>query len=76
MPSVDSDAIDHLVNLEYHIQNAFLRRQHLVAVFFDLEKAYDTTWRYGILRTLHRWNLRGQLPLFLSNFLEAHYLRV
>jgi hypothetical protein len=42
--------LDHLVNLEYYIQNAFLQRQHLVAVFLDLEKAYDTTWRYGILR--------------------------
>ena len=21
-----------------------------VSVFFDLEKAYDTTWRYGILK--------------------------
>jgi potassium voltage-gated channel Eag-related subfamily H protein 8 len=46
-------ALDHLVNLKYHIQNAFLPSQHLVAVFFDLEKPY-TTWRYGILQNLHR----------------------
>jgi hypothetical protein len=32
---------------------------HLVADFFDLEKAYDTTWRYGIRRTLHRRNIRA-----------------
>jgi hypothetical protein len=31
-----------LLKLEYHIQNAFLLRRYLVAVFFDLEKAYDT----------------------------------
>jgi hypothetical protein len=55
---------DHLANLEYHVQNSFLLLQHLVAVFFDLEKAYDTIWRYGILRTLHRWNLRGPGSLF------------
>jgi hypothetical protein len=28
-------------------------------VFFDLEKAYDTTWKYGILRDLHDMGLRG-----------------
>jgi hypothetical protein len=64
--------LDHLVNLEYHIQNAFLLHQDFVTVFFDLEKAYGTTWQYHIPRTLHRWNLRGWLPLFLSNFLQAH----
>jgi hypothetical protein len=26
------------VNLEYHVQNSFLLRQHLVAVFFDLDR--------------------------------------
>jgi len=25
---------------------------NVVAVFFDLEKAYDMTWKYGILRGL------------------------
>jgi potassium voltage-gated channel Eag-related subfamily H protein 8 len=47
-------ALDHLVKLDYHVQIAFLLHQHLVAVFFDLEKAYDASWLYSILRTLHR----------------------
>jgi hypothetical protein len=25
---------------------------HAVSIFFDLEKAYDTTWKYGILKDL------------------------
>jgi hypothetical protein len=29
--------------------------QYPVAVFFDLEMAYDKTWHYGFLRTLHQW---------------------
>jgi hypothetical protein len=66
----------HLVTLENRIRNSFLVRQHLVAFFCDLEKAYDTTWRYGILRTLHRWNLRRLLPLFISSFLQDRHFRV
>ena len=32
-----------------------IRREHaVVSVFFDLEKVYDTTWKYGILRDLDR----------------------
>ena len=36
---------DNLVRLETFIRDAFIKREHVVAVFFDLEKAYDTTWR-------------------------------
>ncbi|GBN05618.1 hypothetical protein AVEN_191560-1 [Araneus ventricosus] len=41
--------IDNLLALETDIRTTFLKRQHLVAIFFDKEKAYDRTWRYGIL---------------------------
>ena len=35
--------VDHLLRLETFIRDAFIQNQHLVAVFFDLQKAYDTT---------------------------------
>ena len=40
-------------------------------VFVDLEKAYDTTWRYGILKDMHKLGLRGRLPTFIENFLAS-----
>jgi hypothetical protein len=39
-----------------------------VSIFFDLEKAYDTTWKYGILKDLFDMGLKGKLPNFISNF--------
>ena len=36
--------VDHLIHLETFIRDAFIQNQHLVAVFFDLQKAYDTTY--------------------------------
>ena len=68
--------LDHLVRLETLIRNAFAAYQHFVAVFFDLEKAYDTTWKYGILRDLHNTGLRGNLPLFIQNFLDDRTFQV
>ena len=58
--------VDHLVRLETFIRDAFIHNQHLVAVFFDLQKAYDTTWKYGILNDLHSMGLRGNLPILLA----------
>ena len=51
------------------IRDAFIQNQHLVAVFFDLKKAYDTTWKHGIQQDLHDMGLRGNLPIFIGNFL-------
>jgi len=44
---------------------AFIQKWHITAVLFDLEKAYDTTWKYGILKDLHDAGLRCRLPLFI-----------
>ena len=68
--------LDHLVRFETFLRNAFIRKQHAVAVFFDLEKAYDTTWRYGIMRDLYDLGIRGRLPIFIASFLSNRHFRV
>ncbi|GFV64261.1 probable RNA-directed DNA polymerase from transposon X-element [Trichonephila clavipes] len=60
--------LDNIITLENKIRNAFVRRNHLVSIFFDIEKAYDRTWRYGILRTLFDFGFRGNLPTFIQHF--------
>ena len=67
---------DHLTRLESWIREGQVNREHVVAVFFDLEKAYDTTWRHGIMIDLHRIGLRGHLPCIISKFLENRSFRV
>ena len=39
--------IDHLVRFETFCREAFIYNQQLVSMFFDLETAYYTTWKYG-----------------------------
>mgnify|MGYP001553615755 CR=1 FL=1 len=67
---------DHLISLETYVRNAMVAGEHVVSVFFDLEKAYDTTWKEGILRDLHEMGLRGRLPLFIKNFLSHRQFKV
>ena len=67
---------DHLVKLESTIRDAFLNKRHLVSIFFDLEKAYDMTWKHGILQDLYEAGLRGRLPMFVSSFLSDRVFRV
>ena len=67
---------DHLVRLETFIREAFIKKEHLVTIFFDLEKAYDTTWKYGIMKNIHDIGLKGRLPLFIQNFLNDREFKV
>jgi len=67
---------DHLVRLETAVRQTFAYGEHMVSIFFDLQKAYDTTWRYGIVRDLFTIGLRGRLPTYIANFLHDRHFRV
>ena len=68
--------VDHLVRLEFFIREAFAKGEHLVAVFFDLEKAFDTTWKHGILKDLHNMGLKGNIAILIQNFLSNRAFQV
>ena len=67
---------DVLLRHEAAICEAFASNQHLITVFFNLEKAYDTTWRCGILKALYSCGLRGEMPLFIKAFLKNRKFKV
>ena len=67
---------DNLVKLDAAIRLSLSRRHHFIAVFFDIQKAYDTAWRRGILQNLHSFGLRGNLPGFIRGFLSNRRVRV
>ena len=67
--------IDQLVQLENAIQNSFAAHKHLIAVFFDVEKAFDTTWRHGIIKTLHEWGMRAKFAYIHPRVFEKSHLQ-
>src|SRR5215469_10655367 len=58
---------DPLLMLEQNIRQAFKEKRVLLGVFYDLEKAYDSTERGDVLRKLFNLGFRGFLPLFIQN---------
>jgi len=43
---------------------------------FTLEKAYDTTWKHGIMKDLSDAGIRGRLPMFIQGFLQNRQFQV
>ena len=68
--------LDSLTNIEFYIRKNFKDKKITGALFFDKEKAYDTSWRHRILKELHKFDLRGHLPRFIENFLQKRTFQV
>lgn len=62
-------AVDNIIRLETEVHDSFQNNQKLIAVFFDIIKAFDMTWRYAILKRLQDWGFQGHLLAFIVNFL-------
>jgi hypothetical protein len=48
----------------------------MLCIVFDLEKAYDTTWKYGILKDLFEMGLKGKLSNVILNFFSERAFNV
>ena len=69
-------SIDHLIRLEIFIGEASIKKEHLVADFFDLQKVYNTTWKYSIVRDLKNLGFEGRMPIFIQNFPHDRLFRL
>ena len=59
-----------------YVRRNLVSDRYVRAVFFDLQKAYDTACKHGILIDLHEAGFRGQLPQFISRFLKHRVFKV
>ena len=60
---------DYLIRLETFMRDAFVKKEHVVAVFLTWKKLM-TTWKYGILRDLHELEVKGRLANVLESSLQ------
>ena len=67
---------DHLVRLETDIHISLKSKKYTVAVFLDLEKAYDSLWKTGLLRKLSILGIGGKMLLFIKAFLLSRISNV
>ena len=68
--------LDHLIRFEMFIRNAFIKKEHVLTIFFDLEKAYNTMWKHSIWADLWDLGFRGHLPRFIQSFLSERSFKV
>ena len=58
------------------MRKASVVNEHFVAIYFDLEKAYDTTWREGSLRNVYTSGMRGYWQKYVEHFFQQREFNV
>ena len=68
--------LDHIVQLENTVRQEIANKRHTIAVFFDIQKAYDTAWKHYIIMKLHQYGMRGHILFFIKIFLNNRRIMV
>ncbi|GLV39465.1 hypothetical protein CBL_09946 [Carabus blaptoides fortunei] len=62
--------------MEAEIQNGLRNKQHTIVILFDVEKAYDTTWKYKIIKLLQENGIQGNMLYYINNFMTNRKFKV
>ena len=67
---------DHLFRLSQSVMESFNRREHVVATFLDIEKAFDSVWHNGFRYKIFMLDLPTKMTHWLSDFLVGRVIQV
>lgn len=62
--------------MENDIRKAQANKEAVVAVFFDIEKAYDMMWKEGLLIKIDKMSIGGKLYNWIKDVLFGGYIQV
>ncbi|MCG8113581.1 MAG: reverse transcriptase domain-containing protein, partial [Candidatus Thiodiazotropha taylori] len=60
---------DALLRITQDIFNGFNKHEHTAALFIDIEKAYDSVWRDGLMMKLKDMGITGRMWYWIRDFL-------
>ena len=67
---------DDLVRLSQSVMESFNRREHVVATFLDVKKAFDNVWHNGLRYEFFMLDLPTKMTRWLSDFLVGRVIQV
>lgn len=60
---------DALSRLECKIREAHLQAVYVIAIFLDIEKAYDRLWHHGLMQKIIKIGIKRRMGNFINEFL-------
>jgi hypothetical protein len=69
-------AINQLIYISDKIYKSLEKRQDICMVYLDISKAFDRVWHFGLIYKLKQNGIRGNVLLWLSDYLSNRQQRV
>ena len=66
----------HLFRLSQSVMESFNSREHVVAAFLDVRKAFDNVWHNGLRYKIFMLDLPTKMVCWLSDFLVGRVIQV
>ena len=67
---------DHIIHMESSVNKGFANKESTLAVFLDLEKAYDMLWPTAIIIKLQTMGICGRITQWIHHFLSNRKIQV
>ena len=67
---------DQLFRFSQSVIESFNRREHVVATFLDVEKAFDNVWHNGLRYKIFMLDLPSKMTRWLSDFLVGRVIQL
>lgn len=68
--------MDSVMLLEPEVQKAIINKEAVVALFLDIEKAYDILWREGLVIKLYKIGIRERMLNWIKDFLQSRKIQL
>ena len=68
--------MDSVISLDSDVKKAMVNKEGVVAVFLDIEKAYDMLWKEGLIIKLYDAGIRGRMLNWVQDFLKNRVIQV
>lgn len=62
--------------LDRDVKRAFNNKEVVVSVFLDIEKAYDSSWKEGLMIKIYDLGVRGHMFNWIKDFLMERTIQV
>ena len=67
---------EQATHISQEIEDAFQDKKHVMAVWIDLQKAFDKVWKDGLLRKMRDCNLKDRMYRWVKSYLHNRKARV
>ena len=72
----DRSTEDQITYIAQAIEDAFQDKKHRIAVWIDLEKAFDKVWKEGLKLKLHQCGVAGRMYTWIGQYMHNRKAKV